>query len=408
MRNSLPAPNWNGAGSSLPTRKTGRLRRARRETAGKHGLKPGKAWAGYAWRELHGRTLRRSGKEDAGHSLFLEECLFGFYGKHNSKIRKGSCRDVTWRDLVVTWRLIRDWSYLLTFRGTTLLLQLLKAIINQFNVVEMLTLSNVLIVNDGLYQYQFFPFFSCQTSLIHRLSELRTRFSIHGCMRFSMQVCNWFLIWNVHSIVKAKFESILQGFLHSILSFKTWIMFPMYLTFICSFNLPIFSNQISIHSFILVFTTVFILFFKLCCFRFFIHFVICWSIHCFSRCSQIFLPIVWHIFDSILVPCCIQSFHSIFNPTFHPCFQSIFYCIFLSICLSWFQLLFNSIFMHYWYTLWMILRSFSVCLPWFLCNRKSLRLSFGTFRHLPASVCECPSSTPPYPSFFHFFFCCLL
>jgi len=24
-----------------------------------------------------------------------EECLFGFYGEHNSKIRKGSCRDVT-------------------------------------------------------------------------------------------------------------------------------------------------------------------------------------------------------------------------------------------------------------------------------------------------------------------------
>ena len=58
----------------------------------------------------------RSGKEDAGHSLFLGGCLFGFYGEHNSKIRKGSCRDVTWRGLVVTWRLIRDWSYLLTFR----------------------------------------------------------------------------------------------------------------------------------------------------------------------------------------------------------------------------------------------------------------------------------------------------
>jgi len=42
--------------------------------------------------------------------------LFGFYGEHKSKIRKGSCRDVTWRGLVVTWRLIRDWSYLLTFR----------------------------------------------------------------------------------------------------------------------------------------------------------------------------------------------------------------------------------------------------------------------------------------------------
>ena len=41
------------------------------------------------------QDARRSGKGDAGHSLFLEECLFGFYGEHNSKIRKGSCRDVT-------------------------------------------------------------------------------------------------------------------------------------------------------------------------------------------------------------------------------------------------------------------------------------------------------------------------
>ena len=61
------------------------------------------------------QDARRSGKEDAGHSLFLEECLFGFYGEHNCKIRKGSCRDVTWRCPVVTRRLIRDWSYLLTF-----------------------------------------------------------------------------------------------------------------------------------------------------------------------------------------------------------------------------------------------------------------------------------------------------
>jgi len=37
----------------------------------------------------------RSGKEDAGHSLFLGVCLFGFYGEHNSKIRKGSGRHVT-------------------------------------------------------------------------------------------------------------------------------------------------------------------------------------------------------------------------------------------------------------------------------------------------------------------------
>ena len=31
--------------------------------------------------------------------------------------RKGSFRDVTWRGLVWTWRLIRDWSYLLAFRA---------------------------------------------------------------------------------------------------------------------------------------------------------------------------------------------------------------------------------------------------------------------------------------------------
>jgi len=64
------------------------------------------------------QDARRSGKEDAGHSLFLGGRLFGLYGEHNSKIIKGSCRDLTWRGLVVTWRLIRDWSYLLTFRGT--------------------------------------------------------------------------------------------------------------------------------------------------------------------------------------------------------------------------------------------------------------------------------------------------
>ena len=34
--------------------------------------------------------------------------------------RKGSFRDVTWRGRVGTWRLIRDWSYLLTFRAIVL------------------------------------------------------------------------------------------------------------------------------------------------------------------------------------------------------------------------------------------------------------------------------------------------
>ena len=35
------------------------------------------------------QDARRSGKEDAGHSLFLEGCLFGFYGERNSKKKKG-------------------------------------------------------------------------------------------------------------------------------------------------------------------------------------------------------------------------------------------------------------------------------------------------------------------------------
>ena len=51
-------------------------------------------------------------------------CIFGLYGEDNSKIRKGSCRDVTWRGLVGTWRLICDWSYLLTFRATGLALRI--------------------------------------------------------------------------------------------------------------------------------------------------------------------------------------------------------------------------------------------------------------------------------------------
>ena len=41
------------------------------------------------------QDARRSGKEDAGHSLYLGGCLFGFYGEHNSKNRKGPCWDVT-------------------------------------------------------------------------------------------------------------------------------------------------------------------------------------------------------------------------------------------------------------------------------------------------------------------------
>ena len=33
------------------------------------------------------QDARRWGKEDAGHSLFLEECLFGFHGEH--KLERG-------------------------------------------------------------------------------------------------------------------------------------------------------------------------------------------------------------------------------------------------------------------------------------------------------------------------------
>jgi len=46
-----------------------------------------------AWQDA-----RRSGKEDAGHSLFVGGCPFGFYGEHNRKINKLE------RGLVVTWR----------------------------------------------------------------------------------------------------------------------------------------------------------------------------------------------------------------------------------------------------------------------------------------------------------------
>jgi len=64
-------------------------------------LNGGQAWAqtreSLSWIRMT-RTARqdarRSGKEDAGHSLLLGGCLFRFYGEHNSKNRKGSCRDV--------------------------------------------------------------------------------------------------------------------------------------------------------------------------------------------------------------------------------------------------------------------------------------------------------------------------
>jgi len=62
------------------------------------------------------QDVRRSGKEDAKHTLCWEEWLFELYAEHNSQNRMGSFRDITWRGLLWTWRLIRDWSYLLAFR----------------------------------------------------------------------------------------------------------------------------------------------------------------------------------------------------------------------------------------------------------------------------------------------------
>jgi len=49
----------------------------------------GKAWAGYAWRELHGRTLRRSGKEDAVHSLFWKNVSSDFTGNTTALQQEG-------------------------------------------------------------------------------------------------------------------------------------------------------------------------------------------------------------------------------------------------------------------------------------------------------------------------------
>jgi len=68
-----------------------------------------------SWKS-EGRTARqdarRSGKEDAEHTLIKEECRFVFYEEHNDKIEgvfQG--RDVKGKGLVGTWRLICDWSY---------------------------------------------------------------------------------------------------------------------------------------------------------------------------------------------------------------------------------------------------------------------------------------------------------
>ena len=117
--NSVIAQAWNG----LPAPKRGRKKFRPEELVFTEACAPlnsGQAWAQtrerLSWIRMT-RTVRqdarRSGKEDAGYLLFLGG--FRFYGEHNCKIRKGSCRDVTWRCVVVTWRLIQDWSYLLTF-----------------------------------------------------------------------------------------------------------------------------------------------------------------------------------------------------------------------------------------------------------------------------------------------------
>jgi len=46
------------------------------------------------WRKLQAQRLRVEKMAKIRHG-FGRECLLGFYGEHNSKNRKGSCRDVT-------------------------------------------------------------------------------------------------------------------------------------------------------------------------------------------------------------------------------------------------------------------------------------------------------------------------
>ena len=74
----------------------------------------GKAWAVYTWRQVQGRSLEGRGRKTQSMHCFKEECLFILYAEHNSKNRNGSFRDMTWRGLVGTSGLIRDWRYLLT------------------------------------------------------------------------------------------------------------------------------------------------------------------------------------------------------------------------------------------------------------------------------------------------------
>ena len=99
--NSAIAQAWNG----LPAPKQGRKKFRPDKLVFTEACAPlngGQAWAqtreSLSWIRMTKtarQNTRKSGKEDAGHSLFLGGCLFGFYGEHNSKIREGSCRDVT-------------------------------------------------------------------------------------------------------------------------------------------------------------------------------------------------------------------------------------------------------------------------------------------------------------------------
>ena len=72
----------------------------------------GKSLPEYAWRKLSDRTLE--GQERNTHRVHWFKKITSLYCMRNT-IRKRSLRDVTWRGLVGTWRLIYDWSHLLIF-----------------------------------------------------------------------------------------------------------------------------------------------------------------------------------------------------------------------------------------------------------------------------------------------------
>lgn len=163
------------------------------------------------------------------------------------------------------------------------------------------------------------------------------------------------------------------------------------------------SIQFCIHLLILVFAnvvsffphnTAFFFLFILSCI---VPFIVSVAVHWISRqfLDTFLIPFLQPLFIHVFTQCLIQYFIRVSNQ-----FSIEFSLRFV---FSWFQLLFNPIFMHYWFTLWTVLRSSSVYLPWLLYNRKSLRVSFGIFRHPPASVCVRPSSAPLIPSCLAFF-----